>query len=78
MWMHDRGFPQMGVQGLPIYVVLNREERWFDSAIGEARQFRIGSSATFAWPDPGAGTYYVEIFHLHGVLVSGSLSVQLR
>jgi hypothetical protein len=68
-----------GVQGLSIYVLLNREvNNWFDDEIGESRRFAIGTSTTEEWTNLDAGTYYVEIYHLHGVLVTGSISVSIR
>jgi hypothetical protein len=63
-----------GMQGLSIYVLLHRG----DDDIGGSRRFTVGGSATFEWPNLSAGTYHLEIYHLHGVLVTGSVSVRVH
>jgi len=68
----------VGMQGLPVFVVLNREQRWIDDEVGASGRVDVGSSTTIEWPALEEGTYYLEIFHLHGVLVTGTVSVRVR
>jgi hypothetical protein len=60
------------MQGLSIFVLLHRE---VDEDVGPPRRFAIGSTAVFEWQGLTAGTYYFEIYHLHGPLVTGDISV---
>lgn len=68
-----------GVQGSRIWLLLHRSvENWFDSDIGSPRAFTIGGGpATFSWSGLEAGDYYLEIYHLNGVLVEGDIRVRI-
>jgi len=60
--------------GAPITVILHREvDLAIDSA--QSRRATIGQETVLTWPDCVAGTYYLELFHMSGLEVVGTIAV---
>jgi hypothetical protein len=66
------------IRGGQVTVILHKENRFFDDDIDPTHEVEIGKSGTFAWSGLEQGTYYIEIFHLSGMLVEGNVSVKIR
>jgi hypothetical protein len=65
------------MRGAPITVILHRE---VDLAVDRAQSRRatIGQETVLTWPDCVAGTYYLELFHMSGLEVVGTIAVTVR
>ncbi|HEY6685544.1 MAG TPA: hypothetical protein VI094_04970, partial [Propionibacteriaceae bacterium] len=60
-----------------ITVTLHREVDWaVDTA--QSQRATIGQETVLTWPDCVAGTYYLELFHMSGLGVSGTIAVTVR
>jgi hypothetical protein len=68
------------MQGARITVLLHRRTaEWYRKNDTMSRQFAVvGSSSTLIWSDLAAGTYYVELYHLSGLEVEGTITVSIR
>lgn len=65
------------MQGAPITVVLHREVDWAADDSWSSRA-AVGQESVLTWPNLEAGTYYLELFHLSGLEVSGTIAVTMR
>jgi len=69
---------QFRAAGYPIHVVLHRRTNdGSDKEIGDTMVFKIGSEATFTWPNLVDGLYFLEVFSYNGVPVRGEMAVVL-
>jgi hypothetical protein len=68
------------MQGGAVTVILHRERPWYrrDEDIDPTQEVKVGSSATLSWSGLEQGTYYIELFHLSGMLVEGKVAVTIR
>jgi outer membrane protein OmpA-like peptidoglycan-associated protein len=66
------------MQDAPITVLLHRRtEGWRTDSTEPERVVPVGQEATVVWQSLPSGTYYLELYHLSGLLVEGSIRVRL-
>lgn len=65
-------------QGMAVTVQLHRVDTFFDDDVDPNQTFQVGESPReLVWSAPGEGTYYLELWHLSGMLVEGTIGVRL-
>lgn len=70
-------YPAM--QGAEIRVILHRVvDRWFDEDWVAPEGVVVGKTSERNWPGLPAGEYYLELFHLSGLEVKGTISVAIH
>ncbi|MCA2211871.1 hypothetical protein [Jidongwangia harbinensis] len=70
-------YPAM--QGAEISVILHRVVDWGRDEDHQAPQgVVVGKASETSWPGLPAGEYYLELFHLSGLEVEGSISVTIQ
>jgi Domain of unknown function (DUF4157) len=68
------------IAGGKMTVILHRKEPWYerDDDVDPIQELTIRGEATFTWRGLEQGTYYVELFHLSGLTVKGTISITIR
>ncbi|GAA0952349.1 hypothetical protein GCM10009558_069050 [Virgisporangium aurantiacum] len=67
------------MQGAPIRVILHREVNWGpDQDLPGTREAAVARPSQLTWTGLTQGTYYLELFHLSGLEIAGTITVTVR
>ncbi|MEV6488068.1 hypothetical protein AB0M20_05410 [Actinoplanes sp. NPDC051633] len=67
------------MQGAQITVILHRDVSWGrDDDLTGSPAAVVGQETATTWSDLEEGTYYIELYHLSGLEVEGTISVTVR